>query len=145
VNQTEQNMPAHGKTALFLGGGAPNLTLMSGALLALHNAVQLPTAGCELQRLGHLRQRQFDRLIILFHDEIGAHHEEHDELHHQVQERNQAAMKPIGSGPVFGYSREPPELTGRPWKATGSLRRMGFGLFFIWFKIGHGNITAAAA
>ena len=27
-----------GKTALFLGGGAPNLTLMSGALLALHEA-----------------------------------------------------------------------------------------------------------
>jgi NTE family protein len=27
-----------GKTALFLGGGAPNFTLMSGALLALHEA-----------------------------------------------------------------------------------------------------------
>lgn len=27
-----------GKTALFLGGGAPNFTLMSGALLALHRA-----------------------------------------------------------------------------------------------------------
>ena len=26
----------NGKTALFLGGGAPNFTLMSGALLALH-------------------------------------------------------------------------------------------------------------
>jgi NTE family protein len=33
---TERNMPASGKTALFVGGGAPNLTLMSGALLALH-------------------------------------------------------------------------------------------------------------
>jgi predicted acylesterase/phospholipase RssA len=29
-----------GKTALFLGGGAPNLTLMSGALLALHEEGQ---------------------------------------------------------------------------------------------------------
>jgi NTE family protein len=29
-----------GKTALFLGGGAPNLTLMSGALLALHEERQ---------------------------------------------------------------------------------------------------------
>ena len=27
-----------GKTALVLGGGAPNFTLMSGALLALHRA-----------------------------------------------------------------------------------------------------------
>src|ERR1700747_702730 len=29
-----------GKTALFLGGGAPNLTLMSGALLGLHEEGQ---------------------------------------------------------------------------------------------------------
>jgi hypothetical protein len=70
--------------------------------------------GVLVERLGRDRVRQLDRLVDLLHHEVGAQHEEHDQLQDDVEQRGQVRLAGFVAGGV-GHVLSSPALSGCRW------------------------------